>query len=63
MYNLVGNNNPTVVIWRFNMAAPIGESAPNFSLATQSGDLVSLSQFKGNKSVVLSFHVFDFTGG
>jgi peroxiredoxin len=45
------------------MAAEIGQSAPDFTLPDQSGNQVSLSQFRGQKDVVLSFHVFDFTGG
>lgn len=45
------------------MAANIGQSAPEFTLPDQSGEQVSLSQFKGEKNVVLSFYVYDFTGG
>jgi peroxiredoxin len=45
------------------MAAEIGQPAPDFTLPDQSGSQVSLSQFRGQKDVVLSFHVFDFTGG
>lgn len=45
------------------MAAIVGQPAPDFSLLNQAGEKVSLSQFKGKKNVVLSFHVFDFTGG
>ncbi|MBM3924730.1 MAG: redoxin domain-containing protein [SAR202 cluster bacterium] len=45
------------------MPAEVGKPAPDFTLTNQSGEKVSLSQFKGQKNVVLSFHVFDFTGG
>ena len=45
------------------MAAEIGQSAPDFTLPDQSGNQVSLGQFQGEKNVVLSFYVFDFTGG
>ena len=45
------------------MAAEVGEGAPDFSLFSQSGERVSLSQYRGQKMVVLSFYVFDFTGG
>ena len=45
------------------MAADVGQPAPDFSLPSNSGDQVSLSQYKGQKHVVLSFHVLDFTGG
>ena len=44
------------------MVAEVGESAPDFSLHSQAGELVSLSQYRGQKHVVLSFHIFDFTG-
>ncbi len=45
------------------MAAEVGDVAPDFNLpSTDQGD-VSLSSFRGEKSVVLSFHVFDFTAG
>ena len=45
------------------MTAEMGQSAPDFTLPDQSGNQVSLGQFRGNKNVVLSFYVFDFTGG
>jgi peroxiredoxin Q/BCP len=45
------------------MAAEVGQQAPDFSLPSQAGDTVTLGQFKGDKPVVLSFYVFDFTGG
>jgi peroxiredoxin len=45
------------------MAAETGQQAPDFTLSDQSGTKVSLGQFRGDKNVVLSFHVFDFTGG
>ncbi len=45
------------------MAVEVGQPAPDFSLPNQAGEQVSLSQFGGQKNVVLSFHVFDFTGG
>ena len=44
------------------MATEVGQPAPDFSLPNQAGEQVSLSQFRGQKNVVLSFHVFDFTG-
>jgi peroxiredoxin len=45
------------------MAADIGEAAPNFSLPSANNETVSLGQFKGQKHVILSFHVFNFTSG
>jgi|TARA_B100000745_G_scaffold249522_1_gene171556 peroxiredoxin len=43
------------------MPAQVGDVAPEFKLPSADGDL-SLSDYKG-KTVVLSFHVFDFTAG
>ena len=45
------------------MPAEVGDVAPDFTLPSVSEGDVSLSQYKGEKSVVLSFHVLDFTGG
>ena len=41
----------------------IGDQAPDFSVPDQHGNTVTLSQFRRSKSVVLSFHIFSFTGG
>ena len=45
------------------MAAEIGQPAPEFAVPAHNGDEVTLSQFKGEKNVLLSFHIFSFTGG
>ncbi len=45
------------------MPAEIGDVAPDFKLSSVSEGDFTLSQFKGEKIVVLSFHVFDFTAG
>lgn len=45
------------------MPAEIGEVAPDFTLPSVSEGDISLSQYRGNKHVILSFHVFDFTSG
>ena len=45
------------------MAGEVRQPAPDFSLPSQTGERVSLSQYKGEKYVVLSFHVYDFTSG
>lgn len=45
------------------MSAQVGDVAPDFKLPSVSEGDITLSQFKGEKSVVLSFHVFDFTSG
>ena len=41
----------------------VGQAAPDFTLPAHTGDSVTLSQYKGQKNVLLSFHVFSFTGG
>ena len=41
----------------------VGQPAPDFTLPAHNGDNVTLSRYKGEKNVVLSFHVSSFTGG
>jgi peroxiredoxin len=41
---------------------PVGSLAPDFSLHDQNNELVTLSQFKGNKAVLVVFYPFAFTG-
>ena len=41
----------------------VGEQAPNFSLANQRGELVTLDQFKGDKHVVVYFYPKAMTPG
>lgn len=45
------------------MTAEIGEVAPDFTLPSGNNETISLSQFRGQKHVILSFHVFNFTSG
>ena len=48
------------------MPAPkikVGDMAPDFTLQDQSGNKVSLHDFKGKKNVALAFYIFAFTGG
>ena len=45
------------------MTLEVGEIAPDFTLPSVNEGDISLSQYRGEKTVVLSFHVFDFTGG
>ena len=45
------------------MPAEVGDPAPDFKLPSVSDGDITLSQYRGNKNVVLSFHVLDFTGG
>lgn len=44
------------------MAIEIGQTAPEFSLKDQNGEMVSLSDFKGKQPVALVFYPFTFTG-
>ncbi len=41
----------------------IGQSAPDFTLPAHNGETVTLSQYRGQQNVILSFHIFSFTGG
>ena len=41
----------------------VGQPAPDFTLPAHQGAEVTLSQYRGEKNVVLSFHVYSFTGG
>ena len=41
----------------------LGQPAPDFTLPDQNKSDVALSSFRGNKNVVLSFHIYSFTGG
>ena len=41
----------------------VGQEAPDFNLQAHVGEPVKLSNYKGQKAVVLSFHIFSFTGG
>ena len=43
--------------------ADVGQVAPDFTLPAQDMSNVSLSDYRGEKTVVLSFHIFSFTGG
>lgn len=44
------------------MSASVGQDAPDFTLKSTIGEPVTLSQFKGQKPVVVVFHPFTFTG-
>jgi len=41
----------------------VGDTAPDFTLANQKGELVSLHDFRDKQSVVLYFYPKDFTSG
>jgi peroxiredoxin (alkyl hydroperoxide reductase subunit C) len=44
------------------MSADVGKEAPDFTLRSHTGEEVTLSQFRGQKPVVLVFYPFTFTG-
>ena len=41
----------------------IGSKAPGFELPSHTGDPIRLDKYVGEKNVVLSFHIYSFTGG
>jgi peroxiredoxin (alkyl hydroperoxide reductase subunit C) len=41
----------------------VGHPAPDFTLTDQNKNEVTLSDFEGNKNVILSFHLYSFTSG
>ncbi len=45
------------------MEVKVGEVAPDFSLTSQTGELVALSDFRGKQAVVLYFYPKDDTPG
>ncbi len=45
------------------MPAEVGGLAPDFTLPSVNEGDISLSHYRAKKSVILSFHVFDFTAG
>ena len=48
---------------QFAAALEVGDKAPDFSLAASDGNTYSLSQFLGEKPVVIAFFPKAFTGG
>jgi len=45
------------------LALKVGDEAPDFTLPDDNGNKVTLSSFRGKKSVALAFYIFAFTGG
>lgn len=41
----------------------VGQEAPDFTLPATGGATITLSQYRGEKFVVLAFYVLDWTGG
>lgn len=48
---------------QFAAALEVGDKAPNFSLPASDGMTYSLSQFTGDKPVIIAFFPKAFTGG
>ena len=44
------------------MSVEVGQTAPDFTLTSQTGETVTLSDFRGDKNVLLMFYPFAFTG-
>ncbi len=56
-------SNSAVILRSVVMPAEVGDAAPDFKLPSPEHGEITLSQYHGDKTVVLSFHVFDFTSG
>lgn len=54
-------NSSAAQFKRYFMSIKIGNPAPDFTLPSQNGEKISLSQFKGKKNVVLFFYHKDNT--
>ena len=52
-----------VTVTAQSAALKVGDAAPDFELPDQEGNLVKLSDFRGQSNVVVAFYVLAFTGG
>ncbi len=48
---------------QFAAALEVGDKAPDFNLQASDGETYSLSQFSGDKPVIIAFFPKAFTGG
>ncbi|RXI96161.1 hypothetical protein DS745_20680 [Anaerobacillus alkaliphilus] len=49
--------------FRLENTLKVGDLAPDFSLPATKAEKISLSDYRGNKSVVVAFYGMDFTPG
>ena len=59
--SLAAQEQPKPAITETNLK--VGEMAPDFTLPSDQKDPVTLSQYRGKKTVILAFYVLAFTGG
>lgn len=52
-----------MILFGGKTALKVGDRAPDFALADQSGAVTKLSDFRGKKNVVLAFYIKAFTPG
>jgi len=45
------------------VALQVGMDAPDFSLSSTKKEKISLSDYKGEKNILLAFYALDFTPG
>ena len=53
----------TILSWEENRLLAIGDTAPDFRLPTGDGSFVALSDFLGERNLVVYFYPKDFTSG
>ena len=49
------------IIGGYKMSLKVGDAAPDFELASHTGNKVKLSDFKGSKNVFIAFYPLDWT--
>ncbi len=49
-----------LIIASVAVGVEVGETAPDFTLPSTTGEKISLSQFRGKKHVLIEFYIADF---